>query len=205
MSKQVAFYFDFGSPYSYLAYKELPRVAARTGATIVWQPVLLGGVFKATGNHSPMEIPAKSAWSNGDIRRWAERYDVPFRYNPHFPINTLALMRGAIGYQRKSQGGDAGGNDSKFHRYVAAIFSAMWEQGRNLNDPNEIGKVLVAAGFDPREALAMLDDPEVKAELKRVTEEAVARGIFGAPSFIVDGELFWGNDRLLFVEEQLAG
>ncbi len=196
MSKQVEFFFDFGSPYSYLAYKELPRIAARTGAAIVWRPMLLGGVFKATGNHSPAEIPAKSKWSNGDIARWARRYDAPFRYNPFFPVNTLALMRGAIGYQRKGE--------AEFHRYVDAVFSAMWENGKNLNDPNEIGKVLVAAGFDPREALAMLDDPEVKAELKRVTEEAVARGIFGAPSFIVDGELFWGNDRLTFVEEQLA-
>ncbi|SDD47301.1 2-hydroxychromene-2-carboxylate isomerase [Cupriavidus sp. YR651] len=196
MSKQVEFFFDFGSPYSYLAYKELPRVAARTGATIVWRPMLLGGVFKATGNHSPAEIPAKSEWSNSDTARWARRYDVPFRQNPFFPINTLALMRGAIGYQRKGE--------ADFHRYVDAVFSAMWEQGKNLNDPNEIGKVLVGAGLDPREAMAMLDDPEVKGELKRVTEAAVARGIFGAPSFIVDGELFWGNDRLLFVEEMLA-
>ncbi|MGO4761645.1 2-hydroxychromene-2-carboxylate isomerase [Cupriavidus sp. 2KB_3] len=196
MTKQVEFFFDFGSPYSYLAYKELPRVAARTGATIVWRPMLLGGVFKATGNHSPADIPLKSQWSKTDTERWARRYDVPFRHNPHFPVNTLALMRGAIGYQR--QGADA------FARYVEAIFRAMWEDGRNLNDPQEIGKVLVEAGMDPRQALAMLDDPEVKAELKRVTEEAVARGIFGAPSFIVDGELFWGNDRLLFVEERLA-
>jgi len=196
MSKQVEFFFDFGSPYTYLAYKELPRIAARTGAAIVWRPMLLGGVFKATGNHSPAEIPAKSKWSSGDTERWARRYDAPFRHNPFFPVNTLALMRGAIGYQRKGQ--------TEFHRYVDAIFSAMWEDGKNLNDPNEIGRVLVAAGFDPREALAMLDDPEVKSELKRVTEEAVARGIFGAPSFIVDGELFWGNDRLTFVEEQLA-
>jgi len=197
MTRQVEFFFDFGSPYSYLAYKELPRVAARTGATIVWRPMLLGGVFKATGNHSPMEIPAKRQWSDGDLDCWARRYDVPFRLNPHFPINTLALMRGAIGYQRKGE--------AAFHQYVDAIFTAMWETGRNLNDPVEIGKVLVAAGLDPREALAMLDDPEVKADLKRVTDEAVARGIFGAPSFIVEGKLYWGNDRLLFVEEQLAG
>ena len=196
MTKQVEFFFDFGSPYSYLAYKELPRVAARTGATIVWRPMLLGGVFKATGNHSPADIPLKQQWSQTDTECWARRYDVPFRHNPHFPVNTLALMRGAIGYQR--QGADA------FARYVDAIFRAMWEDARNLNDPQEIGKVLVDAGMDPRQALAMLDDPEVKAELKRVTEEAVARGIFGAPSFIVDGELFWGNDRLLFVEERLA-
>lgn len=197
MTRQVEFFFDFGSPYSYLAYKELPRVAARTGATIIWRPMLLGGVFKATGNHSPMEIPAKRQWSDGDLDCWARRYGAPFRLNPHFPINTLALMRGAIGYQRKGE--------AEFHRYVDAIFTAMWETGRNLNDPVEIGKVLVAAGLDPREALAMLDDPEVKADLKRVTEEAVARGIFGAPSFIVGDKLYWGNDRLLFVEEQLAG
>jgi 2-hydroxychromene-2-carboxylate isomerase len=197
MTRQVEFFFDFGSPYSYLAYKELPRVAARTGATIVWRPMLLGGVFKATGNHSPMEIPAKRQWSDGDLDCWARRYGAPFRLNPHFPINTLALMRGAIGYQRKGE--------AEFHRYVDAIFTAMWETGRNLNDPVEIGKVLVAAGLDPREALAMLDDAEVKADLKRVTEEAVARGIFGAPSFIVADKLYLGNDRLLFVEEQLAG
>lgn len=197
MTRQVEFFFDFGSPYSYLAYKELPRVAARTGATIVWRPMLLGGVFKATGNHSPMEIEAKRQWSDGDLACWARRYGVPFRHNPHFPVNTLALMRGAVGYQRKG--------DADFQRYVDAIYTAMWEAGRNLNDPNEIGKVLAEAGLDPREALAMLDDPEVKAELKRATEDAVARGIFGAPSFIVDGQLYWGNDRLLFVEEQLAG
>lgn len=197
MTRQVEFFFDFGSPYSYLAYKELPRVAARTGATIIWRPMLLGGVFKATGNHSPMEIPAKRQWSDGDLDCWARRYGAPFRLNPHFPINTLALMRGAIGYQRKGE--------AEFHRYVDAIFTAMWETGRNLNDPVEIGKVLVAAGLDPREALSMLDDAEVKADLKRVTEEAVARGIFGAPSFIVGDKLYWGNDRLLFVEEQLAG
>ncbi|WP_423194238.1 2-hydroxychromene-2-carboxylate isomerase [Cupriavidus sp. H18C2] len=197
MTRQVEFFFDFGSPYSYLAYKELPRVAARTGATIVWRPMLLGGVFKATGNHSPMEIEAKRQWSDSDLACWARRYGVPFRHNPHFPVNTLALMRGAVGYQRKG--------DADFQRYVDAIYTAMWEAGRNLNDPNEIGKVLAEAGLDAREALAMLDDPEVKAELKRATEDAVARGIFGAPSFIVDGQLYWGNDRLLFVEEQLAG
>lgn len=196
MSKQVEFFFDFGSPYSYLAYKELPRVAQRTGATIVWRPILLGGVFKATGNHSPTEVPAKGRWSRTDTARWAKRYGAPLKQNPFFPVNTLALMRAAIGYQRK--------DEAEFHRYVEAVFSAMWEQGLNLNDPAEIGKVLVRAGLDPHGALAMLDDAEVKAALKTVTEEAVARGIFGAPSFIVGDELFWGNDRLLFVEEALA-
>lgn len=196
MTKQVEFFFDFGSPYSYLAYKELPRVAQRTGATIVWRPILLGGVFKATGNHSPADVPAKGNWSRTDTQRWARRYGVPFMQNPHFPVNTLMLMRGATGFQRQ--------DETAFQRYLDAIFSAMWEQGRNLNDPAEIGAVLARAGFDPQAALALVDDAEVKQALKRATEEAVARGIFGAPSFIVDGELFWGNDRLLFVEEALG-
>ncbi|MGO4331624.1 2-hydroxychromene-2-carboxylate isomerase [Cupriavidus sp. 2TAF22] len=196
MSKQVTFYFDFGSPYSYLAYKELPRVAQRTGARIDWQPILLGGVFKATGNHSPAEIPAKGRWSNTDTARWSKRYGANLQQNPHFPINTLALMRAAKGYQLR--------DEAAFHRYVEAMFAAMWEQQRNLNDPAEIGAALAAAGLDPREALKMIEDPVVKDALKQATEAAVARGLFGVPSFVVGDELFWGNDRLLFVEEALG-
>ncbi|WP_420996872.1 2-hydroxychromene-2-carboxylate isomerase [Cupriavidus sp. 30B13] len=197
MSKQVTFYFDFGSPYSYLAYKELPRVAQRTGARIDWQPVLLGGIFKATGNHSPAEIPAKARWSTADTERWSRRYGASLRQNPHFPVNTLALMRAAKGFQLR--------DEAAFHRYVETMFAAMWEQQRNLNDPAEIGAVLAAAGFDPRAALKMIEEPAVKDALRQATEAAVARGVFGAPSFIVGDELFWGNDRLLFVEEALGG
>jgi 2-hydroxychromene-2-carboxylate isomerase len=126
MSKQVESSISAALPY--LAYKELPRVAARTGATIVWRPMLLGGVFKATGNHSPMES-RQEQWSNGDAGPGA---DAPFRHNPFFPINTLALMRGAIGYQRKGE--------AEFHRYVDAIFSAMWERART-STIRTIGKV----------------------------------------------------------------
>jgi 2-hydroxychromene-2-carboxylate isomerase len=155
MSKQVESSISAALPY--LAYKELPRVAARTGATIVWRPMLLGGVFKATGNHSPMESRQEQVVRR---RRWARRYDAPFRHNPFFPINTLALMRGAIGYQRKGE--------AEFHRYVDAIFSAM---GTRQEPQRSERSARLAAGFDPREALAMLDDPEVKAELKQVTED----------------------------------
>ncbi|MDF3837798.1 2-hydroxychromene-2-carboxylate isomerase [Cupriavidus basilensis] len=197
MTRQVEFYFDFGSPYSYLAYKELPRVAQRTGAQIAWRPILLGGIFKATGNHSPAEIPAKGRWSRTDTARWSRRYGANLQQNPYFPINTLALMRAATGFQLR--------DEAAFHRYVDAIFAAMWEQQRNLNDPAEIAAVLAAAGFDPREVLSMIEDPAVKEALKQATEAAVARGVFGAPSFFVGDELFWGNDRLLFVEEALAG
>ena len=195
MAKQVEFYFDFGSPYSYLAYRALPGIAASRNAQIVWRPMLLGGVFKATGNRSPIEVPAKGAWSQLDMQRWARRYDVPPPHNPHFPVNTLAVMRGAAGLQLK--GGD-------FARYVEAMFSAMWEKPRKLDDPAEIGAVLTEAGFDAQAFIALVGDAEVKEHLKKLTEEAVARGVFGAPTFFVGAEMFWGQDRLDFVAEALS-
>jgi 2-hydroxychromene-2-carboxylate isomerase len=195
MAKTVEFYFDFGSPYSYLAYKALPGIAAAHGAQIVWRPMLLGGVFKATGNHSPAEIPAKSSWMHQDMQRWAARYGAAFRRNPHFPINTLVLMRGAAGMQLR-------GTD--FPRYVEAIFHAMWAEPRNLGDPAELAAVLGAAGFDADAFQALVNDAAVKEQLKRNTEEAVARGVFGAPTFFVGDEMFWGQDRLDFVAAALG-
>jgi len=195
MAKAVEFYFDFGSPYSYLAYKALPGIAAAQGAQILWRPMLLGGVFKATGNHSPAEIPPKSQWMNQDMQRWAARYGAAFKRNPHFPINTLTLMRGAAGMQMR-------GPD--FDRYVAAVFHAMWAEPRNLGDPKELAAVLRQAGFDAEAFLALVNDAAVKEQLKKNTEEAVARGVFGAPTFFVGAEMFWGQDRLDFVAEALA-
>ena len=195
MGKQVEFYFDFGSPYSYLAYKALPGIAAAHAAQIVWRPMLLGGVFKATGNHSPAEIPAKSKWMQRDMQRWAERYGAAFTRNPHFPINTLTLMRGAAGMQMR-------GPD--FRKYVEAIFHAMWEEPRNLGEPQELAAVLRQAGFDADAFQSLVNDPAVKEQLKKNTEEAVARGVFGAPTFFVGEEMFWGQDRLDFVAEALA-
>ena len=195
MTKTVEFYFDFGSPYSYLAYKALPGVAAAHGAQIVWRPMLLGGVFKATGNHSPVEIPAKGKWMQQDMQRWAARYGAVFRNNPHFPINTLVLMRGAAGMQMRGQ---------DFDKYVEAIFRAMWENPRNLGDPAELAAVLRQAGFDADAFLALVNDPAVKEQLKKNTEEAVARGVFGAPTFFVGEKMFWGHDRLEQVARALA-
>jgi len=195
MTKTVEFYFDFGSPYSYLAYKALPGIAAAHGAQIVWRPMLLGGVFKATGNHSPVEIPAKGKWMQQDMQRWAARYGAVFRNNPHFPINTLVLMRGAAGMQMRGQ---------DFDKYVEAIFRAMWENPRNLGEPQELAAVLRQAGFDADAFLALVNDPAVKEQLKKNTEEAVARGVFGAPTFFVGEEMFWGQDRLDFVAAALA-
>ena len=195
MGKTVEFYFDFGSPYSYLAYKVLPGIAAAHGAQIVWRPMLLGGVFKATGNYSPVEIPAKGNWLHQDLQRWAARYGAAFRQNPHFPINTLVLMRGAAGMQMR-------GPD--FLKYVDTVFHAMWEEPRNLGEQQELAAVLQQAGFDANAFLSLVNDAAVKEQLKKNTEEAVARGVFGAPTFFVGDEMFWGQDRLDFVAEALA-
>ncbi len=195
MAKTVEFYFDFGSPYSYIAYKALPAVAAAQRAQIAWRPMLLGGVFKATGNHSPVEVPAKGKWLQQDLQRWATHYAAPFRHNPHFPINTLMLMRGAAGMQLRN---------ADFPKYVETMFSAMWEQARNLNDAQEVAAVLRAAGFDAAEFESLVGDPAVKEKLKSDTERAVARGVFGAPTFFVGDDMFWGQDRLDFVAAALA-
>jgi len=195
MAKQLEFFFDFGSPYSYLAYKALPGIAAAHGAGIVWRPMLLGGVFKATGNHSPAETPAKGKWLQQDLQRWARRYGVAFNHNPYFPVNTLTLMRGAAGMQMR-------GPD--FHKYLDAIFHAMWGEPRNLGDPHVLAEVLRQAGFDADAFQSLVNDPAVKEQLKSNTEEAVARGVFGAPTFFVGEEMYWGQDRLEFVAEALA-
>ena len=195
MAKHVEFYFDVGSPYSYLAYKALPGIAAAHGAQIVWRPMLLGGVFKATGNRSPVENPAKGKWMHQDLQRWAQRYSVAFNHNPSFPINTLTLMRGAVGMQAQGP---------IFHKYMDAIFHAMWGEPRNLGAADELAAVLRQAGIDVDAFQSLVNDPAVKEQLKKNTEEAVARGVFGAPTFFVGDELHWGQDRLEFVAQALA-
>jgi 2-hydroxychromene-2-carboxylate isomerase len=196
MDKVVEFFFDFGSPTTYLAYTQLPRIAAECDARIDWRPMLLGGVFKATGNSSPVTVPAKGRWMSDDIARWARRYGVPFTFNPHFPINTLTLMRGAAGLQLRQPG--------DFLRYLGAVFDAMWVAPRNLGDAAVLSATLVESGFDPDAFSALVADPEVKARLVANTEEAVARGVFGAPTFFVGKQMFFGQDRLDFVREALA-
>jgi 2-hydroxychromene-2-carboxylate isomerase len=193
MTRAVEFLFDFGSPTSYLAYKQLPKITARHGARIVWTPILLGAVFKATGNTSPVLVPAKARYMNQDLARFAKRYGVVLNFNTHFPVNTLPLMRGAVAYQATNQ----------FDLYVNAVFDAMWAHPRNLNDPAEIAHVMTDIGIDADDFLARIDRPEIKEKLKANTEGAVARGVFGAPTFFVDGEMLFGQDRLDFVEELL--
>ncbi len=195
MTKTVEFFFDVGSPTSYLAHTQLPKLASECGAELRLRPMLLGGVFKATGNASPVTVPAKGQWMFGDMARWAKRYGVPLAMNPHFPINTLTLMRAAAGLQLRQS--------TDFARYVDTVFKAMWAAPRNLGDAAELRAVLVDAGFDADAIAALAAEPEVKAALVATTEEAVARGVFGAPTMFVGKAMFFGQDRLEFVREAL--
>jgi 2-hydroxychromene-2-carboxylate isomerase len=195
MDKTVEFLFDVGSPAAYLAFRRLPAICEAAGATLVWRPMLLGGVFQATGNHSPAAIPAKGKYLFDDLQRFASRHGIAFRRNPFFPINTLTLMRMATGLDLREP--------QRLAPFVDAVYRAIWEDERDMNDPAVVARVLQEAGFDPQALLALANDPEVKEALKARTQEAVARGVFGAPTFFVGDQMYWGQDRLDFVKEAL--
>ncbi|MFJ2463570.1 2-hydroxychromene-2-carboxylate isomerase [Pseudomonas sp. NPDC087615] len=195
MSKTVEFYFDLGSPATYLAYTQLPKICAATNSELIYMPMLLGGVFKATGNASPAMIPAKGRYMFQDLDRYAKRYGVPLRFNPHFPINTLILMRAVTGVQLRQP--------NRFQALIDCLFRALWVEGRSLDETATVAAVLSEHGFDPQEVLALTNDETVKAVLKENTETAVKRGVFGAPSMFIGKQMFFGQDRLDFVEEAL--
>jgi 2-hydroxychromene-2-carboxylate isomerase len=198
MTKTFEFLFDFGGPNSYLAHKVLPEICARTGAKAVYVPILLGGLFKLTNNQAPLmryaDTPAKRNYEMLEFDRFVKAHDLPFKMNPHFPINSLYLMRGAVAAQHLDC----------FMPYVEAIMGAMWESGLNTGDPAVVGQVLDTAGLDGATLLAKAEDPEVKAELAANTEKAAARGAFGVPTFFVGDEMFWGKERLGQLSEALA-
>ncbi len=196
---RAEFLFDFGSPNAYLAHKVLPGIEMRTGVTFAYVPILLGGVFKLTGNKSPMVafagVKNKLAYEELETRRFIARHNLTaFRFNPNFPVNTLTIMRGALAAEAQGC----------FAPYAEAVFRAMWEEGLKLDEPEVIRAALDRAGLDGAGLLALTQDPAVKDRLLANTEAAVARGVFGAPSFFVDGELFFGKDRLGAVEDELA-
>lgn len=193
------FYFDFGSPNAYLAYRVLPTIEQRTGARFVHVPALLGGIFKATNNQSPVQayahIPSKLAYEHREMERFIARHGLhEFRMNPHFPVNTLLIMRGAV----------AAGLEGRLPAYEEAVMRHLWAEGRKMDDPAVVREALDGSGLDGSRLLARTQDTEVKQRLLANTERAVARGVFGLPAFFVGDEMFFGKDRLREVEEELV-
>ncbi len=198
MSK-VEFHFDFGSPNAYLAHAVIPEIERRTGAAFQYVPVLLGGVFKATNNRSPVEtlqgVKNKPAYEQLEMRRFIAKHGIArFKMNPFFPVITLTLMRGAVAAQA----------EGCFEDYVDAAFRHMWEEPKKMDDPGVIRAALDSSGLPGTRILERTQDPEIKQLLVRNTEASVARGTFGAPTFFVGDEIFFGKDRLRDVEDEIV-
>ncbi len=198
MAAKVEFLFDFGSPNAYLAYRVIPEIERRTGATFEPVPVLLGGIFKATGNQSPVQafanVKGKLEYQRVEFARFLRRYGIgDFSFNPFFPVNTLALMRMAV----------AAEEEGTLAPYMAAAFRHMWVEPKKMDDAEVIKAALAQSGLDPA-LLERAQAPAVKAKLIANTEAAVARGVFGAPTFFVGDEMFFGKDKLRDVEEALV-
>ena len=198
MKPPVQFLFDFGSPNAYLCHKVLPALEQRTGVTVQYLPILLGGLFKFSNNRSPFEttanIPSKRAYDMLEMKRFVTKHAITqFKFNPFFPINTLPIMRGAVAAQALGC----------FAPYVEAMFSAMWEQGCNLNEATEIIAVLQDAGLDAKGLLEGSQSADVKAQLMASTQQAFDRGAFGSPTFFVGDEMYFGKDRLADFEQQI--
>lgn len=198
---QIDFYFDFGSPNAYLTNKVLPQILDRTGATVRYIPILLGGVFKATGNQPPWQafadVPSKVGYEELEFKRFVVKHQLfDFKMNPNFPINTLALMRGAAGFELQGQ--------EALNNYINDMLVGMWEEGVNFNDMEAAGAALAKAGYSPEEFLAMIGSDEVKEKLKQNTTDAVARGVFGIPTIFVGDEMFFGKERLGQIEEEIV-
>jgi len=199
MTVPVEFHFDFGSPNAYLSHRALPAIEARTGVRFRYVPVLLGGVFKLTGNVSPAVslrgIKNKPRYQALETQRFLTEHGITdYRPNPHFPVNTLQIMRGAVVAER----------EGFFERYVHEVFRHMWSEPRKMDDPDVIREALTSSGLDAAGVLAGIRDPSVKQELLSNTEQSVARGVFGSPSFFVGDELYFGKDRLPEVEREIG-
>ena len=196
---RVEFHFDFGSPNAYLSHIVIPRIEQRTGAKFVYVPILLGGVFKLTNNRSPVESYAgvrnKLPYERLETERFIKKHGIEnYQFNPFFPVNTLALMRGAVAAQRLGV----------FQRYVDEMFRHMWAEPKDMDDPAVIGAALQESGFDAPKLMALAQDQSVKDELAANTSRSVERGTFGAPTFFVDDEIYFGKDRLRDVEEAIV-
>lgn len=195
-TKEIELFFDVGSPYSYLAATRIEALGARVGRPVRWRPFLLGGVFKATGNTMPAAVAAKARYMMADLARWAASYDVPLRFPSRFPLNTLRTQRALVAAGRSS-GPEAIGP------FALALFHAYWADDRDVSSDEVIADVAAACGLDGAAILAEAGDPACKEELKRITDEAIERGAFGAPSIFDGDDLYFGNDRLGLLEERL--
>ncbi len=195
----VEFHFDFGSPNAYLAHKLIRGIEQRSGAAFVYVPVLLGGVFKLTNNSAPMiqfkDVKNKLAYQRLEMQRFIDKHALTkFQWNPNFPVNTVQIMRGAI----------AAAMDDVLVPYVDAVFDAMWEAGKKMDDPEVVRAVLAASGLDAARILERTQDQDVKDALRKNTEASVARGTFGAPTFFVGDDMYFGKDRLRDLEEAIV-
>ena len=195
---KLEFHFDFGSPNAYLAHLVIPEIERRTAAKFEYVPVLLGGVFRLTGNRSPAEsfagIKNKPEYERLETARFIERHGITsFRHNPFFPVNTLTIMRGAIAAQMLGV----------FERYVDEVYRHMWSEPKKLDDPAVWRAALLESGFDADRFGELVQDAEVKARLLDNTQRSVERGTFGSPTFFVGDEIFFGKDRLRDVEERI--
>jgi 2-hydroxychromene-2-carboxylate isomerase len=190
MTKTVTFYFDYGSPSTYLAWTQINNIIEEANATLTMIPMLLGGVFKETGNVSPATVPAKGKWMNNDLKKHAELYNIEFNSNSFFPINTLNLMRGAIAAQ----------NMDIFQKYSEAIFTGIWVKDLNLGDISILQDYLDKSDINTVKLFDLAQSDEVKTILIQNTKKAVAKGVFGAPTFLIGDELIFGQDRLNFLK-----
>mgnify|MGYP000850453230 CR=1 FL=1 len=196
MPPTVELFYDIGSAYSYLAATQMDALTARTGAELRWRPFLLGGVFKATGNDMPARIPHKARWMLGDLARWSTRYGVPFRMPSHFPLVTITTQRALVAADRLF------GMEAQ-KQLALALFRGFWADDRDVSDRGVIGEIAAGLGLDAPRLVAGIDAQETKDALRAATDEAVARGAFGAPAMFLEGELFWGNDRLPLLEDAI--
>ena len=192
MTKTVTFCFDFGSPYSYLAYNYLSPIKD-AGAQIELKPVLLGGIFKATGNQPPATVQKKGEYMFKDIQRWSNKLGISFKMNPYFPILTVPHMRGAILAQKKNILED----------YMQSMFDSMWLKGLNLNDQEILTQVASESGIDPNDFAEGISSDEIKDELRLNTQFAIDKGAFGVPTYFLENEMFWGIDSIKFLLESL--
>ena len=190
MTKTVTFYFDYGSPATYLAWTQINSIIEEANAILNMVPMLLGGVFKETGNASPASVPAKGKWMNTDLKKHAKLYNVEYNSNSFFPINTLNIMRGAI----------AAKSMNIFQEYSEAIFTGIWVKDLNLGDIPILQEYLEKNNIDTKKLFDLAQSDEVKTMLIQNTKKAVDNGVFGAPTFVIDDELIFGQDRLNFLK-----